>query len=163
MPPTPPPYTFEQLGFPPQYLIPIQTPHGLAWPGPKIRVLLDDIENIQKRMVNIRVQANPLRLKQVLPKNKRAPEYERLKAQFALLQNEMGAATDRLAKFPASKEQFIAPMEIPIEGMPRVIKEHWVTEYKDAMEERSDLLKEAAEENENPTPPPPKLGTFLPL
>lgn len=162
----------EDIGFPLAYLSPISTPHGLAYPGPRIRLILDDIENVQKRMASVQVLAHPERLKRVFSKKKeREEEFARLKTEHAELQKEMNALMTLLGKFEATPEQFMPPtQEIRKYGSggpstSRIVQEKWAEQYKTAMQERSERLKTIAEANdaeekagEDAAPP---IGTFL--
>lgn len=160
-------YTEDELGFPPSYLTAIQTPHGLAYPPPRIRLLIDDIENVQKRIANVQMQAHPERLSRVYgKKSEREERFKELQAEYALLTRELTLTMKKLSEFPAGPEQFIPPME-EVKGMKRVNREDWAGEFRAAIEERSEVVFSAIENDRNEaiqkSEDGPELGTFLQL
>ena len=152
-------HTEDSLGFPPRYLAPISTPQGLAYPNPVVRLLIEDIENIQKRMVAVRMKGHPVRLSKNFP-GKAAKDREKadLLKQSVALERELVLCCSQLGKAEVTAEQFIQPMQ-ETDGKSRVESEQWSRQYKDAIALRAIEIHTVVKPDEGDDTP--EVGTFL--
>lgn len=100
----------ESLGFPRDFLLPLQTAVGPVYPPPKLRKLLEDLDNVQKRMAQTKMFANPERLQRVYPKKAlREETLKKLREEFNEQQKELEALQERLQRMPLQPEHMMHP------------------------------------------------------
>lgn len=121
-----------EMGIGEEWIRPIQTAIGKVYPPPRLRNLIEGLENIQKRIAQTCAAAHPYRLRKVYAKPKdREDAHERLKVVYDEQQAELKKQMDALEKDPIMPEQMMHPlalisycckkatMELPGEGEER--------------------------------------------
>lgn len=144
-----------KTSFPDTYLTPLTTALGPAWPRPRVRRIMEDLENVQKRMmVNQQMRGGIT----MTPKDKRQARWKVLVDESVLLEQEMNRLLESFKNYPAAKEQFKRPdAELsdccdqyvsgdgevkcndcgrPCKTYTRLEREDWNKEYADAMNDR---------------------------
>lgn len=176
----------ETSTLPPEFLQPMMTALGQAWPRPRTRLCLSGIENVQKRMAEHRMVMNGipyLKVDRALKEQKWKEAHQKGVA----MERELQGYMDKLSRYPATKEQFKRPnVELSEccdsyvrEGAPdqwncaecgrvcmtyiRFEREDWEKEYKECMAAEEEERKAALEEvKKAPPPPKPRLeGSYL--
>lgn len=162
----------EDLGFPSEYLNPLMTEKGPTYPPPKVRLLLDDVENIQKRSVIEQQRGHPDRLRKAYPnKEERELAYNKAKKAYGKLQAELETVLRTLSNVPFTKEQLIAPRDLIMKYITsgplveRHIAEDWAGQYKIEMDRRAIAAERESEEMDDDVvddaEDDPAPGTFL--
>lgn len=151
-----------QLGFPDTYLQPLRTALGNAWPRPRVRRIMEELDNVQKRMTALQLRMNGINRK---PKKDRQAIWMQWQEEMKMLELELQRLMTQFQQFPVSKEQFKRPDAelseccdayvhdiIEDEGQPtekrgwkcvdcgnfcktykRLDREEWAKEYREAM------------------------------
>lgn len=163
LPPTP-------TGFPSSFLLPLPTALGPAWPRPRVRRLMAEMENVQKRMTLNQQLRNGIMM---TPKDLRQSRFDALVKEYRGMEAELGRVMEAFKKMPATKEQFKRPDALLSEccdaytkeedgircvecgdicsGYMRLHREDWAAEWKQAEE---DALKEVEAQKKDAEPPP---------
>ena len=97
-----------ETSLPPEFFQPLQTALGMAWPRPRLRLILSGIENVQKRMAELRMRMDGVRQIQI-PKEQKMQRWELLRTEGIALDQELNVLMSALQKNPATKEQFKRP------------------------------------------------------
>lgn len=93
------------LGFPKEYMQPMQTAIGAMYPPPKLRYLMDKMQNVQKRMELTKTMAHPVRLQKAYArKEDREEKLKQLQEDFNDQQKELESLQDQLKNTPIKPE-----------------------------------------------------------
>ncbi len=91
---------------PKSYLDPLQTALGQAWPRPRVRRIMEDLENVQKRLGENQMKRNGI---MKTPKDVRQERWDMWTKECTMLERELDRILEQFKKTPATKEQFKRP------------------------------------------------------
>ena len=162
--------------FPSSYLLSLQTALGPAWPRPRVRRVMENLENVQKRMtLNKQLRDGIM----YTPKNMRQERFDGLVSEFKAMERELDRLMKMFERMPATKEQFkrpdvdlsvchdayIKPLTTDLSGpqlakdtfvcvecgefcetYKRLEREDWNKDYADALQDEQDEVQKKADE-----------------